>query len=339
VAKEQPSQIPTPLMFTMRFDMRTPADGAPTPALYDAALDMCAWAETRGAVMAVLSEHHATADGHLPSPLILASAIAARTKVLNILVAAAVLPLYHPVRLAEDISVLDNLSRGRVAYVFGIGHRPEEYEHIGVDPRRRGRIADENLALLLDLLKGEPMIVDGRHVHVTPSPSAPEGPRIMIAGGCTAAARRAGRHGLGFISYASATGLRQTFEKESRAHGHEPGPAQFPDGRSATAVFVADDVDSAWAEIGSYLLHDAKMAAQYRQGDESVASITRAETVSELRSARGAYDVVTVDEAVSRIRNGVILALHPLCGGMPPDVSWPYLERATVAVSRARGEG
>ena len=133
-------------MFTMRFDMRTPASGAPTPALYDAALEMCAWAETRGAIMAVFSEHHATADGHLPSPLMLASAIAARTKVLNILVAAAVLPLYHPVRLAEDMTVLDNLSKGRVHYVFGIGHRPEEYEHMGVDARRRGKIADESLA-------------------------------------------------------------------------------------------------------------------------------------------------------------------------------------------------
>jgi alkanesulfonate monooxygenase SsuD/methylene tetrahydromethanopterin reductase-like flavin-dependent oxidoreductase (luciferase family) len=69
--------------------------------------------------MAVLSEHHATADGHLPSPLILASAIAARTKVLNVLVAAAVLPLYHAVRLAEDMAVLDNLSEGRVHHVFG----------------------------------------------------------------------------------------------------------------------------------------------------------------------------------------------------------------------------
>jgi hypothetical protein len=69
-------------MFTMRFDMRTP-DNTATPALYGAALEMCAWAETRGGVIAVLSEHHATADGHLPSPLILASAIAARTKVLN----------------------------------------------------------------------------------------------------------------------------------------------------------------------------------------------------------------------------------------------------------------
>ena len=326
-------------MFTMRFDMRTPASGAPTTALYDAALEMCAWAETRGAIMAVLSEHHATADGHLPSPLILASAIAARTKVLNILVAAAVLPLYHPVRLAEDMAVLDNISNGRVTYVFGIGHRPKEYEHMGVDARRRGQTADSHLAPILELLKGQPVEVAGRRVHVTPAASTQGGPRLMIAGGTAAAARRAGRHGLGFIAYTNTPGLKETFEAESRAHGHEPGPAQFPDGRSPTAIFVADDVDRGWKEIGPYLLHDAQMAAAYRRGDESVASITKANTVSEVRSARGPYDVVTTDEAVDRIRSGAALPLHPLCGGMPPELAWPYLERAAVAVERARGEG
>src|SRR6478735_7033559 len=180
-------------MFTMRFDMRTPASGAPTPELYTAALEMCAWVETRGAIMAVLSEHHATSDGHLPSPLVLASGIAARTKVLNILIAAAVLPLYHPVRLAEDMAVLDNLSRGRVHYAFGIGHRAEEYEHMGIDSRRRGKIADDSIALLLRLLAGDPVEVDGRRVHVTPPPATKGGPRIMIAGGSVSAAKRPGR--------------------------------------------------------------------------------------------------------------------------------------------------
>lgn len=326
-------------MFTMRFDMRSPSSGAPAPALYDATLEMCAWAETRGALIAVLSEHHATADGHLPSPLILATAIAARTQVLNVLVAAAVLPLYHPVRLAEDMAVIDNISKGRVSYAFGIGHRAEEYEHMGVDVRRRGRMADDNLALILRLLAGDPVEVDGRRVHVTPPPVNASRPRIMVAGGSVAAAKRAGRHGLGFIAFADNPELRAAFEAESLAHGHQPGPAQFPDGRSATAVFVADDVDAAWAEIGHYLLHDAQMAAAYRQGDESVASITRANSVAELREAQSAYAVLTPDDAVAKIRSGVVLALHPLCGGMPPELAWPYLERAALATDRARQNG
>lgn len=326
-------------MFTMRFDMRSPQSGASTPDLYGAALEMCAWAETRGAIMAVLSEHHATEDGHLPSPLILASAIAARTTVLNVLIAAVVLPLYHPVRLAEDMAVLDNLSKGRIHYVFGIGHRQEEYEHMGVDSGRRGKIADDNLELLLQLLRGEPVTVDDRRIHVTPPPSTGGGPRVMIAGGSVAAAKRAGRNGLGFIAYTDTRELRDAFDAESRANGHEPGPAQFPDGRSPTAVFVADDVDAAWAEIGTYLLHDARMAAAYRQGDESVASITRADTVDELRSASGPYAVLSIEDAAAQIRGGASLQLHPLCGGMPPELAWPYLERAAVAVMRARGEG
>src|ERR1700757_1050186 len=187
-------------MFTLRFDMRAPAWGAPAADLYAAAIDMCAWAEKRGAIVAVLSEHHGAEDGHLPSPLILASAIAARTETLAILLAAVVIPFWDPVRLAEEISVLDNISKGRVSYAFGIGHRTEEYEHFGVDMPGRGRLADDNLAMLLLLLKGSPVIHEGRRIHITPPCVTRGGPLIMIAGGSPAAAKRAARHGLGFIS-------------------------------------------------------------------------------------------------------------------------------------------
>jgi alkanesulfonate monooxygenase SsuD/methylene tetrahydromethanopterin reductase-like flavin-dependent oxidoreductase (luciferase family) len=72
-------------MFTLRFDMRV-SRGVATE-LYAPAIDMCAWAQTHGAVIAVLSEHHGAEDGHLPAPHILAAAIAARTKQLPILLA------------------------------------------------------------------------------------------------------------------------------------------------------------------------------------------------------------------------------------------------------------
>jgi alkanesulfonate monooxygenase SsuD/methylene tetrahydromethanopterin reductase-like flavin-dependent oxidoreductase (luciferase family) len=326
-------------MFTLRFDMRSSAGGAPFADLYAAALDMCAWSESRGGVAVILSEHHAATDGHLPSPLLLASAVAARTERIAIMLAALVLPLYDPVRLAEDIAVLDNISRGRVAYVFGIGHRDEEYEHLGVDPRRRGRLADENTDLVLKLLKGEPVDHEGRRVHVTPAVASPNGPQLMIAGGSRAAAARAARHGLGFVAQANPPGLLEFFQSESRAHGFEPGPTTFPDGKGPTTAFVADNVDAAWDEIGPYLLHDARMAASYRHGDDSVASITRANTVAELRESPGAYAVFSPDEAVAQLRTGRPLALHPLCGGLPPDLAWPYLECAARAEAAVAGRG
>ncbi|HZQ32159.1 MAG TPA: LLM class flavin-dependent oxidoreductase [Mycobacterium sp.] len=322
-------------MITLRFDMRACDRGAPATDLYAAAIEMCAWAESRGAMVAVLSEHHGAHDGHLPSPLILASAIAARTRRLAIMLAAVVIPFWDPVRLAEQISVLDIISQGRVSYAFGIGHRGEEYEHFGVDMRRRGQLADEHLEMLLRLLNGETVVHDGRRIRVTPPCVTPAGPLIMIAGGSAAAATRAARHGLGFVSQVNSPELKELYESQCRAHGHEPGLMQFPDGSAPTTVFVADDVDRAWDELGPFLLHDAMTAAAYRHGDTTVASISRAQSVDELRATSGPYRIFTIDEAVAFLRQGRALPLLPLCGGLPPDVAWPYLELAAAAVDKS----
>ncbi len=313
-------------MFTLRFDMRAPTWAAPIEDLYAAAVGMAAWAESRGAVVAVLSEHHATSDRHLPSPLILATAMAARTTQLAILVAAAVLPLYEPVRLAEDIAVLDIISRGRVAYVLGIGHRREEYDHFGVDFAARGAQADERLATLLDLLRGDDFTADGRPTRLSPQPTS-GGPQFFIGGGSLAAARRAGRFGLGLIAQAATPGLTEAYEQACREAGHAPGFVQVPEPGAATVLFVADDVDRAWDELGHYLLHGAMTAAGYRTGETSVASISTATTVDELR-ADSSYRIVTKEEAIELVRAGTILPLLPLCGGLPPDLAWRYLERA-----------
>ncbi|OMC37741.1 luciferase [Mycobacterium sp. GA-1841] len=323
-------------MLTLRFDMRAP--DTPTADLYGAAMDMCAWAETRGAVLAVLSEHHGTADGHLAAPHILAAAIAARTSRLPILLAAVPIPFWDPVRLAEEICALDIISAGRVSYAFGIGHRAEEYEHFGVDMSTRGKTADEKLALLLRLLAGETVERDGRRITVTPRCVSLSGPFLLVAGGSRAAARRAARHGLGFISQTAAPGLKEFYDAECRANGHEPGMVQFPAPDTPTAVFVAADVDRAWDELGPFLLHDAVTAASYRHGDNAVASISRADTVAGLRHADGPYRILTIDEAVGYLRGGRPLPLLPLCGGLPPEVAWPYLQHAATAADRAAAD-
>ena len=324
-------------MLTLRFDMRAPVGGAPIRELYAAAIEMAAWAESRGGVQVVLSEHHATNDGHLPSPLILASAIAARTERIGILLAALVLPFRDPVLLAEEMCVLDIVSQGRVGYVMGIGHRAGEYAHMGADLHQRGKAADDKLALLFELLKGEPVVHQGRTIHVTPPPLTSGGPRVLIAGGSLAAARRAGRFGLGLIAQANAPGMVEAYHAACAASGHKPGFVKLPDPTEPTAVFVADDVDAAWNEIGPYLLHDARAAAAFREGEEHVASISRATSVAELRAENGAYCILTIAEASKRLKGGKSLGLLPLCGGMPPAIAWPYLERAAKAITAARG--
>ena len=316
-------------MFLMRFDLRVPDGGPAARARYAAALEMAAWAESRGCISVVLSEHHMVEDGYLPSPLLMAAAVAARTSSVPITVAALILPLYEPVRLAEEMAVLDVLSGGRTMFVAALGYRPAEYAMHGVDWRRRGRIADEKLALLLRAKAGEPFEHDGRRIHVTPRPLTPGGPMVAWGGGSIAAARRAGRNGIGLLAQRGDPALREAYESAARAAGHEPGMCVLPSADEPNTVFVADDLDHAWAELGPHLMHDVRSYASWNEGNTDTASISFARSADELRHENRSHRILSVDEAVAFVRSGRILPLHPLIGGIPPEVAWPYLR--TVA--------
>jgi alkanesulfonate monooxygenase SsuD/methylene tetrahydromethanopterin reductase-like flavin-dependent oxidoreductase (luciferase family) len=241
------------------------------------------------------------------------------------MIAAALLPLYHPVRLAEEMVVLDNLSKGRVSYVAAIGYRPAEYEMYGADFHRRGRIGEEKLELLLKAKTGEPFEHEGRHIHVTPAPFTPGGPMVLWGGGSVAAARRAGRFGLGFLSQGGPAGLQEEYEEAARAAGHEPVMCLVPPVDQPTVVFVSDDVDRAWDELGPYMMNDVRGYAEWNIGDTTTANISFVQTHEELRAENRSHRIFTVDEAVEAVRGGMPLGLHPIVGGLPPELAWPYL--------------
>lgn len=313
----------------MRFDMRAPDFGASTTELYATALEMASFAESRGGIAAVVCEHHTMADGYLPSPLVLATAMAARTSSLPIMTAVLVLPLYEPVRLAEDMVVLDIISSGRVSHVLAVGYRPEEYEHHGVDFHRRGKLADDQLALLLRAKTGEPFEHEGRRIHVTPSPFTPGGPTVMWGGGSIPAAKRAARFGLGFLAQGGGPGVEAAYDEECRRLGREPGWCMVPPTDTATTLFVARDLDEAWAELGPHLLHDVVSYAALNPGNTHTASLSSATTVDDLRAEGRSHRIVTVDEAVAMIRAGAPLPLQPLVGGLHPETAWRYLRIVT----------
>lgn len=319
----------------MRFDLRAPGrTGAQRAALHRTAVDMARFVDDHGCGSLVVSEHHASDDGYLPSPFLLASAMAAATSSTPIAVAIAILPLHDPVRLAEDIVTLDHLSEGRAMVVLGLGYRPVEYELYGVDFARRGAIADEKLARLLDLL-GDADRAE-RAVRVTPGPHSSPTPLLAWGGGSPPAARRAGRHGLGFFAQADRPGLRAAYEEAARAAGHEPGLCVLPPAAAPYSVFVADDVDAGWDDVGAALLVDAVAyhAWNVESGTaDTTVSLSSASTVDALRGADGAHRVVTPDGARAIVAEHGMLALHPLCGGLDPEVAWPYLRRAVAAVT------
>ena len=322
-------------MFTLRFDMRAPSTGAPAAHLYDAALEMAEWAEANGCGRVLLCEHHMADDGYLPSPVALASAIAARTTSMPIVVAVVLLPLYDPVRLAEEMVVVDLISKGRVSYVAAIGYRPVEYDMFGVDYHRRGKIADEKLGVLLRAKTGEPFEHDGRRIHVTPAPLTPGGPMVAWGGGSLAAARRAGRNGIGLFAQKDDPALRTAYEEAARAAGHEPGMCILPPLDAPTTVFVAEDVDRAWEELGPYLMHDVLSYAEWNKGNDDTASLSFVGTAEELRAEKRSHRIFSVDEAIDHVRAGAPLGLHPLIGGLPPDTAWRYLRTVVDRVMPA----
>ena len=320
-------------MFTMRFTMRSAAaDPGSRADSYAAMLDMAAWAETRGGLAAILSQHHGAEDGYLPSPVPAAAAIAARTSSLPIMVAALILPFYEPVKLAEDLAVVDLMSRGRVSYVIGLGYRDEELAMFGVDRGARGRLAEERIGVLRRLWAGERVRVDGRWARITPAPFTPGGPVLCYGGGTEAAARRAGRLGMMFVAETHDAGLEAAYRDAAERAGvaAAPGCLIQPPGVPLT-VFVADDPGRAWAELGPYLLMDATSYRQWNAGRPGTASVSAATSVAELRAEQGPYRILTPAQAAGYIGQGIPLALQPLLGGLAPDVAWRYLEAAASA--------
>ena len=314
-------------MYTLRFDMRAPAeDPATTTELYRAAIEMAAWGESRGCVSAMVSEHHASSDGYLPSPLILATAIAARTESLPINVGAVLLNMYDPIKLAEDMVILDIVSGGRVSYTIGLGYREEEYAMFGVDMASRGKVMDGKLEALLRAIRGEAFEYEGRPVHVTPPALTRGGPSVSYGGQSPAAARRAGRFGLDLFASGGDASLETIYREACRAAGHEPGVAMIPDGAAPMSLFVAKDVDEAWKQIGPFMLHDARMYAAWMADDDRPATKSHATSVDALRAEQGNYQIFTPDQAIAQCRAGVPLFLQPLCGGCPPAYAWEMLE-------------
>ena len=160
---------------------------------YQTAIDMAAYADQQGFSSVNVEEHHLAENGWLPSPLTMAAAIAARTERCSIGVMALLVTLYDPIRLAEDIAVVDLLSGGRLNFVAGMGYRELEF-HIANKPfKERGLWMDHVLETLLQAWGDKPFEYKGKMVNVTPKPLSRPHPIFLVGGMSKPAARRAAR--------------------------------------------------------------------------------------------------------------------------------------------------
>ncbi|MGW5866876.1 LLM class flavin-dependent oxidoreductase [Streptomyces sp. NPDC055239] len=308
----------------VRFNLVEP-DATPTSLSdrYKAALEMAAYADDRGISTVQTEEHHGVDNNWLPSPFTFAGAVFGATRRIAVTVSAIIGPLHDPLRLAEDIAVLDLLSGGRLVTVAGIGYRPAEYEAFDVEWKRRGKLQDELLETLLQAWTGEPFEFRGRTVRVTPRPFTRPHPLLLVGGSSEAAARRAARLGLPFFPSAHLPELEAYYNERLTEYGTE-GWSMMP-AAETPLLHIADDPDRTWAEHGEHFLHEARTYASWQSKDIRSAVKSAATTVDELR-AEGVYRVLTPDECVAYVQAGAAnLVLHPLSGGMPVDEGWRSL--------------
>jgi probable F420-dependent oxidoreductase len=188
-------------------------------------------AETVGFDSCFFGEHHQDKDGFLPSPLIVATAVAARTRTLRVGTSVILLPLHHPVHLAEDAITLDLVSKGRLVLGVGIGYQPTDFRAFAVPMEDRLARFEESVEILRLCWAGESFSFKGNHyvlddVRVTPRPYQKGGPPLWIGASVPAAARRAGRIADGFVGTPS-TGMENaaslaTMYKEAAREARRP---------------------------------------------------------------------------------------------------------------------
>lgn len=137
-------------------------DGQPLADYYESRLRLIEAYDRSGFYAYHVAEHHSTPLGMAPSPSVFLSAIAQRTERLRFGPLVYAVPLHHPLRLAEEICMLDHLSRGRVEMGFGRGSSQHEIAIYGEDPARAQEIYAEGMEIVLKALKGGSLTFEGR---------------------------------------------------------------------------------------------------------------------------------------------------------------------------------
>ena len=324
---------------SMRFDMRVPPFAQTTFAdQHQALLEMVSWGDALGVAGVVLSEHHGDPAGFTPAPLTLAAAVLARTRRLEVSIAAALVPLHDPVRLAEQAASVDCLAPGRLSLVLGAGYRHAEFQMAGIERGERGPRLEECVHVMRSAWTGKPFSWRGREMLVTPPPATPGGPALFVGGKTRAGARRAARLRCPFspavgnldvidayfeeaarVGYAEADvfGCRSSEEFRAR-HGPDRPP-------SPGFIMLSEDPDRSWSQIAHHAEYDAMTYAAWQEdGVVSDWAVPGAENWEQLRDS-GRYAVITPAECIALAKRDGQLMLHPLMGGIAPELAWQSL--------------
>jgi len=174
-------------------------------AVYDSALEQMLAAEPQGYSSVWIAEHHFNDYGLCPTPPVLASFVAARTRSLRLGMGVSLLPLHHPVDLAEQLAVLDVVSGGRLDVGIGRGGTLQDYQTFRSDRGDSRARVEEGIALMRECWSGRAFDFPGRfhaaeRLHVRPRPAQRPHPPLYVASNSEDSVRSAARLGLPTLS-------------------------------------------------------------------------------------------------------------------------------------------
>jgi alkanesulfonate monooxygenase SsuD/methylene tetrahydromethanopterin reductase-like flavin-dependent oxidoreductase (luciferase family) len=293
--------------FKLGFLSHVHGPGRPAAAVYRDLVETFVAAEELGFDGGWVAQHHLRGDyGRLPSPLVLLGAVAIRTTRIELGTAVTVLPLEDPVRLAEDVAVLDALSNGRVQLGLGTGGaNTDAFSAFGRHPDQRQTIFDASLHRLRSALRGDPLpdgaaVGDGR----APTRLQPARPglaeRLWQATSSLARARKVGTTGDGLLLGTAvhdprtvqrplAEAHRAGWEEAAGAHGKER-PRERPRVGVIRAVFPAADRRRARDDLAPAL--DIHRRAFVRLGLSELSGLSAEEYLARINVHYGHPDEV-----------------------------------------------
>ena len=199
------------------------------------------------------AEHHSTPLGMAPSPSVYLAAIAQRTRRLHFGPLVYTLALYHPLRLAEEICMLDQMSRGRFLVGIGKGISPIEVGYYGVDYKNADKMFNESFAVIKQAMTQKTVDFEGeffrfKNVPMELEPYRKPHPSLWYGVVNPDSAERAAKAGMNIISNATATLVKAKIERYSAAYQGKPG-AEPPKFGMVRYMVLTDSEDNA-LEVG-----------------------------------------------------------------------------------------
>jgi alkanesulfonate monooxygenase SsuD/methylene tetrahydromethanopterin reductase-like flavin-dependent oxidoreductase (luciferase family) len=249
----------------------TPRENSTHPEMFRHQLEEVELAERIGIDQIWFFEHHLQPTAPVPSPNLLIAAAARTTRHIRFSSMVNILPFRHPLLVAEEAAMLDNLTSGRLDMGLGRGLRPPEFEAFGVDQQQSREMFLESFDIIRRVWADENFFYRGKYwtVHKDAPLSPPlvqrPHPPFLVSAQSEESLRWAAQHDIPFAQIDSMIDQAkrdQALYREVQAeHGHAPVPRLY----LMREIYVADSDARARAEAQPYLLQYWELWNRYTQ--------------------------------------------------------------------------